>query len=717
IITNPGTLRLGEWRHLVMTYDGSNLNMYLDGALVGAASNVTISYADQQRFIIGGSCAGGYYETKSGFYGSIDDFGFWNRPLSQSEVVQLFSNSSLAAQQVTFNPIPSKSYGDIDQGLTATASSGLPIQFSSSDPNVLEVVSGNILRVKNAGTATITASQPGNASFQPASVSQTVTVSKAILAATADNKSKVYGDANPSLTITYSGFKNGETVAVIDAQPTSSTTATVTSNAGSYPITLAGGTDNNYILSLTSGTLTVNKAALTATADNKARPYGDANPALTITYTGFKNSETASVIDVPPVASTTATVTSNSGTYPITLTGGTDNNYNFTLTAGTLTVNKATLTATADNKVRLYGDANPALTITYSGFKNSETVSVIDAAPAIATTATVASNVGGYPITLSGGTDNNYNLTLTNGTLTVNKATLTATADNKSRSYGDANPVFTLTYTGFKNNETATVIDTPPTASTAATATSNAGTYAITVSGGLDNNYAFTPVSGTLTVNKALLTATANDQSRVYGDPNPALTITYAGFKNNETGSVIDTPPVAATTATVTSNAGTYPITVTGGLDNNYTLSNVNGTLTVNKATVTVIVNSASRSYGDPNPPFSASYSGFRNSETTAVLDTAPVIATTATTASNAGTYPITATGGADNNYLLSYSNGTLTIDKATLVVTADNKAKVYGDVNPAFTVSYNGFKNSETASVIDTPPVAATTATVTSNV
>ncbi|MFM8347554.1 MAG: MBG domain-containing protein, partial [Bacteroidota bacterium] len=272
-------------------------------------------------------------------------------------------------------------------------------------------MSGNILRVKNAGTAVITASQPGNASFLPASVSQTVTVSKTILSATADNKSKVYGDANPSLTITYSGFKNGETVAVIDAQPTSSTTATVTSNAGSYPITLAGGTDNNYILSLTSGTLTVNKAALTATADNKARLYGDANPALTITYTGFKNSETASVIDVPPVASTTATVTSNAGTYPITLTGGTDNNYHFTLNAGTLTVNKATLTATADNKVRLYGDANPALTITYSGFKNSETVSVIDAAPAIATTATVASNVGGYPITLSGGTDNNYSLT------------------------------------------------------------------------------------------------------------------------------------------------------------------------------------------------------------------------------------------------------------------------------------------------------------------
>ncbi len=115
------------------------------------------------------------------------------------------------------------------------------------------------------------------------------------------------------------------------------------------------------------------------------------------------------------------------GTYPITVSGGTDNNYSLTYNAGTLTVNKSTLTATAENKSRTYGETNPVLTIAYAGFKNSETASVIDTPPTITTTATVLSNVGTYPITVTGGTDNNYLLTYSNGTLTITQAAQTIT--------------------------------------------------------------------------------------------------------------------------------------------------------------------------------------------------------------------------------------------------------------------------------------------------
>jgi hypothetical protein len=609
--------------YAVFSADGSLVNSFTGGS-TGDDQSVGI-YSNGSKLILTGSVSAQAVVGTGSFP-------------QASTIIQIIDPgvSGPQDQQITLNETGPKTYGDPVFEISATASSGLPVELKSSDETTLKII-GNTATILKSGTVVISASQSGNSQYLAAA-----------------------------------------------------------------PV---------------SQTLVINKAVLTATAENKSKTYGDSNPAFTISYTGFRNNETASVIDTPPIATSAATASSNAGEYPITVSGGTDNNYTFTYTSGTLTVNKATLTATADNKARVYGDANPALTISYSGFKNSETASVIDAPPAAATTATATSNAGAYPITVTGGTDNNYSFTYTSGTLTVNKATLTATADNKARIYGDVNPVFTLTYTGFKNNETATVIDTPPTATAAATVTSNVGTYPITVSGGLDNNYAFAPVNGTLTVNKAPLTATANDQSRSYGDPNPALTITYAGFKNSETSSVIDTPPAAATTATVTSNAGTYPITLSVGTDNNYTLTNVNGTLTVTKATVTVIVNSASRSYGDPNPPFSASYSGFRNGESSAVLDTPPTLTTAATAASNVGSYPITASGGTDNNYLLSYTNGTLTIDKATLVVTADNKAKVYGDVNPAFTLSYNGFKNSETAVVIDTPPTATTLATTSSNV
>jgi len=491
-------------------------------------------------------------------------------------------------QTITFNSLPTKVYADATFSLSATASSSLPVTYTSSNTNVA-TVSGNLVTIIGAGTSTITASQAGDLLYASATpVDQILTVNKSIIVVTALNTSRNYGDVNPAFSNSYSGFKNGETSSVIDTPPVASSTANQTSNMGTYNIIPSGGVDNNYSFNYVNGTLTINKATLTATADNKSRGYGDANPTITITYAGFKNSETSSVIDTAPTASSTATATSNVGGYNIVPAGGTDNNYSFTYVNGTLTINKAALTAPADNKIRLYGDANPAFTLTYTGFKNSETSSVIDTAPLATTTATITNNVGAYNIIAAGGVDNNYSFTYVNGTLTITKATLTATADNKSRGYGDTNPTFTVTYAGFKNSETSSVIDTSPTASSTATATSNVGSYNIVTAGGTDNNYSFSNANGTLTIIKATLTATADNKSRGYGGANPFLTITYTGFKNSETANVIDTAPIANTPATTTSQAGSYAITVSGGLDNNYAFIYIDGSLTVLKIIQTI---------------------------------------------------------------------------------------------------------------------------------
>src|SRR5439155_1503622 len=112
-------------------------------------------------------------------------------------------------------------------------------------------------------------------------------------------------------------------------------------------------------------------------------------------------------------------------------------------------VGKATLTVTADNKARLYGDPNPPFTASYSGFKNSETLATsgVTGSPSLTTTATATSSVASspYPITAGLGTlgAGNYSFSFVNGSLAVTKATLVVTADNKSRLYGDANPAFT----------------------------------------------------------------------------------------------------------------------------------------------------------------------------------------------------------------------------------------------------------------------------------
>jgi hypothetical protein len=357
--------------------------------------------------------------------------------------------------------------------------------------------------------------------------------------------------------------------------------------------------------------ITVNKATLTATASSTSRVYGASNPVFTINYAGFVNSETSAVIDNQPTATCSAVAGSNAGTtFPIIPAGGADNNYDFNYVNGTLTINKAPLTAKADDKSRSYGLANPAFTISYTGFVNGDNVSAVTA-PAAGTTATTASNVGTYPITLSGGSAANYVFTLQSGTLTVNTSPLTAKADDKTRAYGQANPTLTITYTGFLNGDNASSI-TQPVISTTAGAVSAVGAYPITLSGGSAVNYGLILQNGTLTVDKAVLTARADDKTKIYGQPNPALTISYTGFVNGDDSSVI-TVPTESTTATTGSNVGSYPITLSGGSAVNYNVILQSGTLTITKAPLTAKADDKLRSYGQANPTFTITYSGFVN--------------------------------------------------------------------------------------------------------
>lgn len=114
------------------------------------------------------------------------------------------------------------------------------------------------------------------------------------------------------------------------------TTNTLT-NAGSISPTITG--IGTYSGSISSGTtLTITKAPLTITADNKTKQYRDAVPTLTATYSGFKGSETNSVLSTPPVLSTSADQNSNVGDYPITISSATAINYTITHTAGQLTI-------------------------------------------------------------------------------------------------------------------------------------------------------------------------------------------------------------------------------------------------------------------------------------------------------------------------------------------------------------------------------------------
>ncbi|MGD9581421.1 MAG: MBG domain-containing protein, partial [Vampirovibrionia bacterium] len=209
---------------------------------------------------------------------------------------------------------------------------------------------------------------------------------------------------------TYTGFKLGQDESILSGSLL--TPATVASNVGSYAIT-SNQTNANYAITTNNGLLAVTPALLTIDIDNKSKIYGDANPLLTATYTGFKLGQDESILSGSLL--TPATVASDVGSYAIT-SNQTNANYTITTNDGLLAVTPALLTIDIDNKSKIYGDANPLLTATYTGFKLGQDESILSGS--LLTPATITSNVGNYAIT-SSQTNANYAITTNDGILTI----------------------------------------------------------------------------------------------------------------------------------------------------------------------------------------------------------------------------------------------------------------------------------------------------------
>ena len=165
-------------------------------------------------------------------------------------------------------------------------------------------------------------------------------------------------------------------------------------------------------------------------------------------------------------------------------------------------VQRPTLTVRADDKSRLYGAQNPALTLTSVGLVNGDTAA--DAfSGTLSTTAQTTSSVGSYPIgATTPGSPVGYNVAaVTPGALAVTPAPLTITADNKLQNEGTANPPLTATFSGLVAGDTPAIAQAAGFAlTTTADLLSPAGTYAIVPRSIVLGNYTVSTVSGTLLV-------------------------------------------------------------------------------------------------------------------------------------------------------------------------------------------------------------------------
>ena len=541
----------------------------------------------------------------------------------------------------------------------------------------------------------------------------TYTINPITLTAKANDASRLYGDGDPLFTSTYTGFVNNENEGVITSHGTYTTTATATSEVGTYAIPQAGATAQNYVFEYEGGTLTVNKAPLTMTANNKTMTYGSELPVLDASYEGLKNNETQPAWLTAPQFTTTATQTSKAGDYPITISAAVAKNYELTINSGLLTIEKAPLTVNVENKSRLYGDANPEFTLSYVGLKNNETVPEWEKTPVIETTATIESATGTYPITIADASAVNYALTITAGVLTVNKAALHVVPKDATRKYGEENPVFELLYSGLKNNESVPEWTVEPVISTTATPASTVGAYGIEITTAEAKNYVLEKGIGTLTITKAPLQVSINNYSRLYGEQNPTFGFSYTGLLNGETVPAWTELPTITTEATAESEVGEYAITATGGVMKNYETEAITpGVLTINAAALLIKPVNASRLYYEEGPTLQFTCSGFVNGDDESVLTVMPTLQTSATINSPVGVYQIEASGAEAKNYSISYEKGQLTISKRELSVSTNNYTRMYGEENPEFVLTYNGFVNNEDESVLLVKPVPSTEAT-----
>lgn len=218
-----------------------------------------------------------------------------------------------------------------------------------------------------------------------------------------------------------------------------------------------------------------------------------------------------------------------------------------------------------------------------------------------------------------------------------------------------------------------------------------------------------------VTVSPTTLTVSVNSTNRLYGAANPVFTASYAGFVNGETSSVLSGSPLLSTSASATSPVGNYPLTgAPGSLSaTNYSFSFPSGTLTVGAAPLAITASSTNKIYGQ-NLTFSGSEfssTGLVNGDTVASVS---LLSSGATNPAVVGGYPIVpgnAQGARLTNYVIGYSNGTLTVNPAMLVVIANDTNRLYGAANPGFTASYTNFVNGDTAAILIGVPALTTTA------
>ena len=356
----------------------------------------------------------------------------------------IFANTFLPEPTITFNNIGS-SYGGADFNLEATSNSTGTISYTivgeNSTGTSLSGTNNETVNIGNVGSVIIRATQEADNSFSSATQDITLTIQEANLTVTATSGlSKVYGEIDPTLTYSITGFVNSDAESDLDIGVTMTRVAGET--VGDYTITPSEAADSNYVITFVPSTLEITQANLTVTGllgDNKEyNGTTEATVSGTPVLSGVISNDNV-ILEGSPVFTFESSIVGINITITITgftIDGAINGNYKLTQPILSADITQRAITLTASSQEKNYGNVlfldDTAFTVTDldndSVLPNGEMIDSVTMVSETGIDVDITAAVGTYvdeitisqPLTGSNGFDeSNYSISYVSGDLTV----------------------------------------------------------------------------------------------------------------------------------------------------------------------------------------------------------------------------------------------------------------------------------------------------------